>query len=39
MIYIYLYSDIKMPIKLFGQHNQELIVVDADNVFHNLTGE
>ena len=34
-----LYSDIKMPIKLFGQHNQELIVIDADNVLHNLTGE
>lgn len=33
----HVYSDIKMPIKLFGQHNQESIVVDADNILHNLT--
>ncbi len=35
----HIYKTIKLPVKLFGQHNQELIVVDADNVLHNLTGE
>ena len=33
----YIYETIKLPVKLFGQHNQELIVIDANNVLHNLT--
>ena len=31
------YKNIQAPCKLFGQHNDELIVIDANNVLWNLS--